>query len=428
MHYLLQSELQKGSKILFINIPNAQTVFFASAVRGGFYYAKNDQYELPHLLEHLAFLGNQKYPDYLKFMFEIEKDGAYQNASTSPIAIKYFYSCGKKEFFDILELGLAQLTGPLFKEEDIENEKQVIYREWERRLDDYGFGCSHELGRLLIPKKPEIKERMKSLKNINRDDIFDFYQKHHTAKNTFFLIAGDFLEPEIKKTKEIINEHLTDYSEGKELEIVYPKMGDYKQKIVLTEKETNQNYFELTFIYPQYEEKIGIPMRVLNAIYNQGASSRLFNLTRKLGLSYAPKTGFDISQDYSEFFVYDKAVPEKALELFEVFVSELVGLAAGDFSDAELTRAKGYVAGAMETNYNLPSDFASWYGTDFILGEELIDLNEYIEGIRKVKKEEIIEAASKFIKPDSWSLSVLGKDVKKEEKSYRTILKKHLQH
>lgn len=425
-HYLSEHKLKNGSKLLAIDVPNSSSAFFSSVVRAGDYFAPSDKWELPHLLEHLAFLGNQKYPSQSDFMFEIEKNGAYQNATTGVIFIRYFYITGQKELADIIKLGLAQLNRPLFKIEDIEAEKEVVRNELNRRFDKNNF-LVRDANELKINKRlVATKEQIDSLENITREDIVEYYEKTHTADNTDFILAGDLGNSLLQTAIEQIEKGLLGYPKGEKIEDPDFLWGDYKKHISAVEKlDAKQDYFSFYFISNSYTDEMVAPARVLHTLYNAGFYARLPSKVRRLGLSYSTHSGVTLNPQICKFYIEDQVHPRNTLRLFEECLKELKDLAEGNYSEAELERAKGYVRGSAETYYQLPQHFVSWYEYDYMMRGKIFNLADYFEEISAVDRGAVAEAAAKLINEADWTLSILGKDIGGKEKAMRQIVEKY---
>jgi zinc protease len=424
-HKLEVVNLPSGSKLLVVNVPGQRIAVFAYGVKAGYYYVDTEKYELPHLLEHLAFLGNKTYPDKTIFLNELDKIGAYANAETRPTSIRYGYITTLKELPKVVEIGLSQLTGPLIRQQDILSEKMVVRRELQRNLDNPGNECSFKLLKAVLPRRISKLERIETLKNINRQDIVEYYEKYYTAKNTYFILAGDFKKSNIKELTGIINKGLKNYPKGREIATRFPKLGDYNAKIFLTDKEVKEIYFDISFINPKYDESLFPVIKVAHALYNGTLSSRLFNAIRTAGLNYQVYTGYDIAEAYSEFYIADNTDPENFIGLLDACFTELQVIINGEYSDDELEVAKGHVRGSMEMSYNLPSDYVRWYAEDFITDRPFESIDSYIEKVESVTKKDITKAAKHFFKPDSWVISALGPDVTKTRGELANLFNKH---
>ena len=117
-HSVEEIHLKNGAKGLLINIPGASVMSTRIQFRAGMLYAKSkDVYEIPHVVEHLAFGANAKYRDEQAFEAEFTKNGAYHNAWTSDISVCYETECADFEWERIMDLQKVSICEPRFNEE-----------------------------------------------------------------------------------------------------------------------------------------------------------------------------------------------------------------------------------------------------------------------------------------------------------------------
>ena len=183
--------LKNGAKGLLIDIPGASVMSTRVQFRAGMRYAKNhDVYEIPHVVEHLAFGANAKYKDEQDFEAEFTKNGAYHNAWTSDISVCYETECADFEWDRIMELQRLSICEPRFNEEELKSEKGNVRSELTGYMNDYY--------RLLWPRVQkavgedilDLQDRLKTISNIELKDIREHYRRTHTAKNMLFIVAG----------------------------------------------------------------------------------------------------------------------------------------------------------------------------------------------------------------------------------------------
>jgi predicted Zn-dependent peptidase len=121
-HTVSEISFKNGLKGLLIHIPAAQVMTFDLNFRAGEYLVDEKKWEVPHLMEHILLGANEKFPRARDFQAEIEKNGAYSNASTSVYDITYEAECADFEWERILELLLVSITEPLFLREEFQAE------------------------------------------------------------------------------------------------------------------------------------------------------------------------------------------------------------------------------------------------------------------------------------------------------------------
>ncbi len=425
-HTLHRTKLKAGSEVLIIDVPNSPALYYSTIVRAGLRYGDPERSELPHLLEHLAFEGNKDYPDGQDFAFEVEKLGAYTNAMTTESAIRYYFESSISSLESVIQLACSQLKEPTFAPKTIKQEKAVVTQELLRYKEDDVERCWLNSQRQLYANGyPTIAQSIESLDAISRKDLFDFYHRTHTSGNTKFLLAGSF-GGRVKEIISLLEQNLSDYRSGDALDWRSRELtAKPSRSRSLSTRLASQAHFRLTFHSDQPHRSLLPALRIMNTIYNVGSFSRWHHLARKKGLSYHPYSGYSVSRDATQFFIADQTEPVKALELFTLGVRELSRVVAGEFSEREFERAKGYVTGDFESSFQKPSSFAGWYGSDFSADLELISPEDYKAQLSAVQPSDLA-TISELLTSGKWVLSLVGQGIKDDEAKYRDVVRKYL--
>ncbi len=411
-HKVEVKELDNGLKLMLIDVKGAVTFKLEIINRGGYRIAKSDQFELPHLLEHLAFDGNKKYPDKEKYMFEIEKRGVYQNATTATNLIKYYYDGVCSETEDIIDLALAQYCHPLFRQDDINNEMEVIDNELSRYLEDDIYRAGYLNLQLSSPFKwPDLKTRVSQMREISREDILEYYYKTHTSANTMIILAGDLSVIDLESKLSQISKTFEDAGlTGRSLlSLGQTYSTNQDQAIVNHLKSVRQQQanFELDYLLRDYNLDDRYPMNFFNIIYNGGFASRLFEKARSAGLSYGPSSGYTQTLDYASFNLSDETIAGKLPDLYKLMLSELDRLLNGEINKYEFARAKGFILGSLQRSFQLPEDLARFYREDFVYGRELRSPDQVIDIYRDFDMDSILATAKCYIQPANSILTVV---------------------
>ena len=117
-HTTEEVELSNGAKGLFVHIPDASVMNVYINFRAGEYLVTREKWETPHLMEHVLLGANDEFPRARDFQAEVEKNGAYSNASTDVYDIVYETECADFEWDRVLRLLLVAITQPLFLQEE----------------------------------------------------------------------------------------------------------------------------------------------------------------------------------------------------------------------------------------------------------------------------------------------------------------------
>jgi len=121
-HTVEKITLKNGAEGLFIHVPDAMVFDYDIYFRAGEYLVNPEQWEVPHLMEHVLLGANELFPSSRDFHAEMEKNGAYSNASTGIYDITYEVECADFEWDRVFELLLQAITKPLFLKDEFASE------------------------------------------------------------------------------------------------------------------------------------------------------------------------------------------------------------------------------------------------------------------------------------------------------------------
>lgn len=418
--------LKNGASLLAIDVTDSKKFLFNSCFRAGWDYTEPSKHELAHLLEHLAFCGNIKYKTEQELSFEAEKYGVRVNATTSDHIIRYFFSGGINEYQHIIDLATAQIDQPIFSQHDIDNQKKVVTVELSRKKDDDSDRCGYFASQTIIPRLIPLDERINSLENISREDIVKYFEKYHVAQNLYFILAGDFSGNKLADIENRLNLFLESYRVGEKQPWNKKNVGEFSKKIITQDSKLEaEQHFEIHFVQTKYDKQLEAPMKIFNAILGVGFGARLFTQTRNVGLSYGARSYFEINREYSYFIVKDRTQPKNVIKLFDICVGEIQKILNGEFSKEEWERAKGFCLASLEIGFETPDDLEYWYDYDFLEGKPLESPVNFIKRLEKVQPEDISKLKKSFFKDSSWLVSLVGKDISKDQNEYKQIVEKY---
>lgn len=424
-HNLHRISLRNGSEVLIIDVPNSPALHFSSIVRAGVRYGDKARVELPHLLEHLAFEGNADYPDGQDFAFAVEKLGAFCNATTSDTTIRYFIDASISSLDEVMALACSQLQEPTFEPAIIDQEKAVVTRELMRDRDDDGFVCWQNVSRQLYRGGyPTVSQGIKSLEHIDRADLLDYFGRTHTAGNTKFLIVGA-LGGKTTHIVKTLEKNLANYPTGDRLAWRSRALSTKTHLSTTARAKVGlQAHFRLVW-HTDVVERTHLPAwRIFNTIFNVGLFSRWHRLARQQGLSYGPRSGYSMNRDNTTFSISDRTEPEHMYELFELGVTQLAKVLAGDFDQREFARAKGFVTGDFESSFQSTGSFASWYLADYSSDIELETPANYKALLLAVQPKDLA-VLNDYFRGGRWVLSLVGDGMSADEARYRAVVEKH---
>ena len=393
-HSVEEVQLKNGARGILIDIPGASVMATRIQFRAGMMYArKKDVYEIPHLVEHLAFGANAKFKDEQAFEAEFTKNGAYHNAWTSDISVCYETECADFEWERIMDLQRVSICEPRFNEDELKSEKANARSELTGYMNDYY--------RLLWPRVQQavgedildLPERLKTISNIELKDIREHYRRTHTAKNMLFIIAG-----KIKGRKHKIARMLEEWElkEGEKFEIPFSDLHA-GEAVSIRRKDASNITFGFSLVTPRHLEPNEVfAMNCLNHILNGTTNSKIFGTARKRGLVYGMGSSV-ASNATNSYWDFDGEVNvENADSLFELIQVELIKALNGEISDKDFEAAKSYALGRFQMGAQTVGQIADYYADGYFTNGTIERYDNMPNLIREIDKAKMIELAREF--------------------------------
>jgi insulysin len=185
-------------RVLLIFDPEAQSSAAAINVAVGANQNPPDRLGLAHFLEHMLFLGTEKYPLPGEYQQFIAQQGGTHNASTAAENTQYFFTIKHKAFEPALDRFAQFFIAPLFNDVYVERERQAVQAEFSAKLrDDFRrewdvyrelMNPDHPGSQFAVGNNQTLADRENDMV---RDDLLAFYQTHYSAdKMTLVLLSN----------------------------------------------------------------------------------------------------------------------------------------------------------------------------------------------------------------------------------------------
>jgi len=166
-------------------------------------------------------------------------------------------------------------------------------------------------------------------------------------------------------------------------------------KFVTEDMDVNQSKLNMAFTCeccPTVWEYF--PLMMFNAIFGGGTFSKLFmNVRERLSLCYY--VGSRVDRLKGIMTVFSGIAPDKFEETKTEIFHWLTEMQAGNFDDEEIHAAKKYITNGLESMKDSLAVMEDYTLAQSLVGQEL-SIDEFIENINKVTKDEIVAAAQKI--------------------------------
>ena len=193
-HY---EKLDNGLQVLLISDPQADKAAAALDVLVGSSDDPLDREGLAHFLEHMLFLGTEKYPQAGEYQTFINAHGGSHNAYTSSEHTNYFFDVNAADLASALDRFAQFFIAPLFEAKYVERERHAVHSEFQAKYKE-DYRRAYDVYRQLVnPKHPAAKFSVGSLttladrpQDLVRDDLLDFYRRHYSADQMTLVVLG----------------------------------------------------------------------------------------------------------------------------------------------------------------------------------------------------------------------------------------------
>lgn len=279
----LDNELQ----VLLISDPGAPKAAAALDVLVGSGDNPPGRQGLAHFLEHMLFLGTDKYPDAGDYQQYIAEHGGRHNAYTSFENTNYF--------FDIqapyLEGGLDRLArffiAPSFDEAYVEREMNAVEAEYQMGLRSDPRRGLDVLQAVMNPEHPFSQFTVGSLDTLAdrpeariRDDLLKFYDQHYSANKMQLVVFGAESLDELEAM--VVPRFAPVPNRGTEVEaIVAPLFApEALPMLIQVQPQATLRQLEVSFPVPDYRSAYrSNPLGYLgNLVGHEGSGSLLARL------------------------------------------------------------------------------------------------------------------------------------------------------
>jgi len=191
-------ELDNGLRVLLVS--DASTVQSAAAlsVDVGAYHDPEGWDGLAHYLEHMLFLGTEKYPDADEYTRYLSQHGGTRNATTEYDKTNYFFAVDTAGFEGTLDRFAQFFIAPLFDEKYVQREKNAVHAEYSGRINVDGIRVIEVFENLIDPKHPAAKFNAGNLDTLAdrpgqaaRDVLIEFYELYYSSDRMTLTMVSD---------------------------------------------------------------------------------------------------------------------------------------------------------------------------------------------------------------------------------------------
>ena len=185
--------LDNGMRVALLSDPNLNISSASVAVKIGSMGDPEERQGLAHFLEHMLFLGTEKYPEEGDYSKYLRGNGGYSNAYTGLELTNYHFEVAHHAFEGAIDRMAQFFIAPLFTEEFTEREMNAVDSEFERNLERDVWRNQQIRRYLSDPDHPYSSfstGNLDTLTGIERHEFIDFFKKHYSANQMGLALTG----------------------------------------------------------------------------------------------------------------------------------------------------------------------------------------------------------------------------------------------
>lgn len=202
-------QLDNGLKILLISDDKTDLASVSLHVGVGSGHDPLSRQGLAHFLEHMLFLGTEKYPQAEGFQNFISASGGQHNAYTALDHTNYFFTVAPKALDEALDRFSQFFVHPLFDARYVEQEKHAVHSEFQAGLRNDSRRQRDVLATLMKKEHGLAKFSVGSLVTLGGEedglleDLHTLFGQYYVASNMGLAVLSprslDDLEQEVTK-------------------------------------------------------------------------------------------------------------------------------------------------------------------------------------------------------------------------------------
>lgn len=404
------SSLPGGATLVTATLPDA-----ASAAIG-VWFAVGSRHESPrlngvaHFLEHLLFKGT-RHSSASALSQRIEGLGGYFNAFTEEEHTCFYARAAARHARELLDTLLEMAVEPALAPADIRRERRVIQEEI-AMYDDQPAEKAHELlNAAQFPGHPlgrPVAGTRDSLAEIRRTDLVRRLETHYASGALVIAAAGAVNHAEIAEWAGTWVRRLR-AGEAPAPDAT-PSEPD-RPRFTALRRKVEQSNLELGFRACSRLDPARHAVRLLNVIFGENMSSRLFQAVREnRGLAYQIQSSATFWSDCGDLAISAGVDPERLESAVRLILREARRLTQSPPGARELARAREYAIGHFDLHLENPENYMVHLGEQWLAFGRVEPPDQWRAALTRVTASEIRAAARAVFQPRRAALAIVGPD------------------
>ncbi|VBB19027.1 insulin-degrading enzyme [Yasminevirus sp. GU-2018] len=315
--------LNNGLDCLLVHDSKTEKSSAGLTVMTGSYDDPEDLKGLAHFLEHMLFLGSQKYPRQNEYSDFIESNGGSSNAYTSDNSTFYYFDIPNDYFEKGLDIFGQFFISPLFTRDLVDREMCAVNSEYMIDLQSDSWRMNMIQRSLSNPAHPYHKfgignlETLKTDKTVDR--LIEFYDSMYSSDIMYLVVvANQSLDHSERMVREVFesvpNKNLRSTLNNRVPQSEKPFDPPYSNRIIYTKPTKDSNKllisYQLPSLSPLYRTK---PDNILSHLIGHEGPGSILECMKRMGYAEALCAGADHGINTFSLFKISITLTKKGL-------------------------------------------------------------------------------------------------------------------
>ncbi len=401
-----KSTLANGVRVITESMPYVRSASLGIWADVGSAAERHEQRGISHLVEHMLFKGTER-RSAREIAETMDGVGGNLNAFTDKEATCYYAKVIDHHVPLAVDVLADMFLHSTFAPDELAKEQSVVLEEI-KMYDDSPDEMIHDLFTRTMWSGSNLGEPTigyaETVSALTREDLRAHLAARYAPNRVVFAAAGNVDHDAIVELVERSFAGFAGLAESPRPE--RPRLTP--ARLVKT-KDTEQAYIVLGTQGLSVRDERRYALSVLDTILGGGMSSRLFQEVReKRGLAYSVYSFQQGYRDAGLFGISAGTSPDRVQECVDVISDELLRMADGGPTEAEINLAKEHIKGSLTLSLESSSGRMIRLGrNEFNLGGqlEIEDIERFVDA---VTYDGVVELARELFTPASLGLCVLG--------------------
>ncbi|MBF0276245.1 MAG: insulinase family protein [SAR324 cluster bacterium] len=293
---------------------------------------------MAHFLEHMLFLGTEKYPEPDSEKKFLASHGGHSNAFTAEEMTNYYFQVSSDHLEEGLDRFAQFFTAPLFNPEYVAREMNAVHSEYSKNLAN-DFWRIREVEESLYEAGHPVKKlsigTLETLKGTTREELLQFHKKYYSANLMTLAVLG---KQDLDTLQKWVEDYFSAIPNHNVPPITFPATYLKKKnllRVARIEPNKDRRTLKLSFALPSmrhlYESK---PSSVLGHLIGHEGQGSLLSLLKNENLATGLSAGGSSDSSYGSFEITIQLTP-RGLDRYKTVIIRV-------FQFLRLLRYSGY--------------------------------------------------------------------------------------